>query len=813
MKKILLLTSLVSFLLIPSCKKDNPVDPFENQDKIETGPMIDVSTTSIGAGGGAIKVSKPGTPLDGMEITIPSNSFSTTKNFKISYSEIKSHKFGQNFSPISPMISVTYEGGYSNDGMSVKIPITLPAGHFAMGFLYDDKTGKIEGMPIESLDNNFITINTRHFSTPSTLLTKSTGTNDGTSIGNMIISSISESVLSGKTIISSGFTPGVDDWEFGNYGSYITPIGHCAGQSISAMWYYYEKKLKGAPKLFHRFDDCYIPGDDGDELWMDNRNGYRFASMVQKSIDWDGMIRKIFLKWRENPKYHFLSWKAFALSMLITGEPQYVGLEGVAGAHAIIAHKISITENKLYVTDPSFPGQEKVIIFNGNTFDPYITKQNINTPAEEYTDIGYFSKTSLVDWSTVSQLYNDLENGKSGDAKFPSYSLFIKEGVNTSAFNDGVVLDKDTLNIINKSTDCAQYLSGTDHLQFISIYDATGKYLASGDHSNKGIATLKLKPGANKIGLYIMGTRNNENENYVDFKWVTVNYISLEISPNPITGTPGVAIKITANTNGTAPSQAKYVWNFGDGTPQVTNISDSTVNHTFSTNGTYTVSVQLKDKDNNLLATASSQAVISSGTVTPKFAFLNVEISFEATDNYIAIGKYHPTDIWGMPLPILRDTSYSGTDTTSFGIGIARFPITMTGNSFTGYRQDTVNAYGRVVITIWSFSGSYNPIAKTASITCNYSYSGTEWYNTYTTQGSGSCSANGVPFHSQQPHGYYFQAKSLAACTYASGVTYNNVQAPIPPLGVTESGIGITRNLTSFFCSARSNVSIGLYDK
>jgi len=38
--------------------------------------------------------------------------------------------------------------------------------------------------------------------------------------------------------IDSGFRPGIDDWEFTNYGSYITPDGECEGQSLTALWYY-----------------------------------------------------------------------------------------------------------------------------------------------------------------------------------------------------------------------------------------------------------------------------------------------------------------------------------------------------------------------------------------------------------------------------------------------------------------------------------------------------------------------------------------------------------------------------------------------
>jgi hypothetical protein len=289
-----------------------------------------------------------------------------------------------------------------------------------------------------------------------------------------------------------------------------------------------------------------------------------------------------------------------------------------------------------------------------------------------------------------------------------------------------------------------------------------------------------------------------------------VPVVEISISPNPAPAKPNESITFTAKSKNKLPSQTKYKWNFGDGSAEQTILNDSTVTHSFANEGTFPVTVKLLNQTDKQLAAASSQAVISAGTVTPKFTSLNVEISLGSINSWTAIGKYHPTDAWGWELHILRDTSYSGSDTSSAGISIFHFPITMSDNSFTGYRKDTLYYYGDSAISIWSFSGSYDPIAKTASIICNYSSSGTAVYKTYTVTSSFSCAANGVPIYNQQTTYYYFESIGLAACNYASGVTYNYVMDPIPPLGVTDSGIKLTKNLTSFWCSAGSKVSISL---
>ena len=601
------LLSISLFLVLSSCKReDNPVGPTDTvtPGKIETGLTVEVSTTPISSGGGTIKVSKPGTPIDGFEISIPANSFSTTKNFKISYSEIKGHQFGQNFSPISPMISVTYEGGYSKDGMSVKIPVKLPAGHFAMGFLYDDKTGKLEGMPIESLDNNFIVVDTRTFSTASTQLNKRTGTSDGTSTGNMIISSISESVLNGQTIISSGFTPGVDDWEFVNYGSYIAPGGHCAGQSMTAMWYYYEKKLKGASPLFHLFDKVNSKNEPT-LLWQDNPFGYRFSSTIQQDFNWATWTSDMNFR----SKFPALVWKAFALAMLVTGEPQNVLINNSQGkgGHAMIVHKINVAQGKLYISDPNYPNNIdpgtrtesiRTIDFANGKFNPYNTGLTAGGNSIAMDQISYFGKTAYIDWGQIGKRWVEFENKTIGNDRFPKINIYGIIGADNFVIQDGLRTSSDSLHLYCRSTDITAFLPGTDRLQNFYLYDSTGTYLTTANA--KGLASVGLKPGRNKIGFYLCGALNNAPNNYVDFQWITIIKSSLKIDPNPLNGEPNKAYTFIARTNKSAPSNAEYVWDFGDGSGLVTKLRDSTVTHTFTTEGTFTVSVELNDNSNHI---------------------------------------------------------------------------------------------------------------------------------------------------------------------------------------------------------------------
>lgn len=606
---------LFLLLLLSSCTKDNnPVAPSNDSGKVTLGETINLLTQSIGSFGGIIKIEKPGDKLNGMEIIIPPNAFTQTKTFKISYAEIKEHQLGQYFNPISPMIKVSYEGGYSDGPIEVKIPIKLPKDDFAMGFFYDEKTGSLEGLPIESLDSNLITISTRTFASSSSL-GKSNRRDDISSSLFMVISSLSESILKSQTVIASGFAPGYDDWEFINKGSYIAPKGHCAGQSMTAMWYYYEKNLKGESNLFHRFDEVNDKLKPG-LLWQDNPLGYKFASVIQKDFNFDNWIES--LTWKAN--YPGLVFKAFAVSILLTGEPQFVLIRNSAlkVGHAMIVYKVNYNEGKLYIADPNYPnnrvgdGTESVRTINyvNNILEPYETGLIAGEHSTAMDQIGYFGKTSYINWDQIGQRWIEFENKTIGNTSFPPYQLKIKNDGDKDLI-DQQITDKDTLKIYCRCP-LADGILGTDHYMLIEVYDEKGNQISRLADEFKGIPEIALLNGINKIGVYIEGSINNKWR-YLDFKWLRITRHSLIIEPDPLIGIWNSEYTFTARAFGTAPNPYKMVWNFGDASPEVTVENDSTVKHIYKTQNTFEVKVSLYNKDNNKLAEAKSTAIISSG--------------------------------------------------------------------------------------------------------------------------------------------------------------------------------------------------------
>ncbi len=646
-----------------SCKKTG--DPASNTEEtppieqvivsknITTGTFTEVSNTTVGPSGATVKIAKPGTPIDGTEIIIPANAFTTNPALKISYAEIKNHQFGANFNPISPIISISCDGGYSSELMSITIPVKIPAGHIPLGFYIDETTGKLEGIPFNSITSNSITLLTRHFLPSSKLKSGAINLKSVLSTGaNIVISSIAESSLNAPPLITTGFKPGVDDWEFVNYGSYLAPGGHCAGQNMTAMWYYFEKKASNG-SLFNKFSD-------NAKLWQDNARGYRFCSVIHRDLDWDGKVATLFYKYIDkNQDLDKLKLLTIAGTMLVTAEPQGIGVyyqNGVKAdgspkysGHDLICYQISVSGGKLYISDPNTPGTEQTISFANNKFSPYIAKLNGNEPATPFPYVTYYAKTAYIEWDKIGKRYGEIFDNTIGTIApntFPPYTIWVKDIIKDLELKDGLNVTNDTLKTY---VDCPTSISGVvqngKRLISMNVFGEDGliKSKQIGPVvTNWGLSignNVKLAPGSNKLGYEIIGWNPsahyaNSTENiplFIDFKWINVYYTKLEISPNPIISMPGKEIALTAKSFGSAPKNAKYVWNFGDGTADVSVTNDSIVKYKYSKTGNFNVVLNLYDNaTNKLMGTATTVAKINQ--LITKFAlYFSVDCHLKIT--------------------------------------------------------------------------------------------------------------------------------------------------------------------------------------
>jgi len=482
---------------------------------LKLGTSTVAATGTVSTAGATIAVSQANSVLNGLQMTVPANSYPNTRQFKISSAPVESQTFGSSFSPVTPLISVDNGGGYSNEIISLQIPVQVPAGNFAMAFYYDDKLGTLEGIPTTASTANSITIATRHFS-------------------KIVVSSIAESALSSDTEINTGFEPGVDDWQFTNYGSYISPGGHCAGQSITALWYYSQMKANGEPSLYNRYDES-TP-----DFWYDDAHAYRFASTIQEDINWNAWEPRYEKLKPQAQTANSMVWNQFVYSMKVTGQPQFIYIQNTSpggGAHAMIVYGVS--GGALQIADPNYPGNnDRQIWYENGQFEPYNSGANarsiLDGQGEAYDLMLYFGTSALVNFENVSTRWSEFENGTIGNNRFPAYTMtYTNDNGDDVALKDGYTTKDQTINL---------NISSDSPVAFYVYRD--GEPL----NPTQGGKEYTLLDGNNQLGIYVVGDKGNGESDwkYVDFQYFNI----IKAEPTTTTKTSSQGVPVVTDVQG-----------------------------------------------------------------------------------------------------------------------------------------------------------------------------------------------------------------------------------------------------------------------
>lgn len=670
--------------------------------QLGTGAEVPVGTITVGAGEPAqLIIKNTQNPLNGLEINVPADSYRSALEYSVSYAPITSTTF-KHVEPVSPLITVDNGGGYSSELMTVKIPVKLTADQFAMGFYYNAKTGQLEGLPLLDLDASSVTVATRHFSS-------------------FFVSAIEKAVLEAaikSKDINSRFRPGTDDWQFPNAGSYIEPGGHCAGQSITAMWYFVMRPDGSGANLWKRYDrNGQTPGTP--ELWEDDSQAYRFVSTVQRDIDWNGWQNKLFNEMAG--KSDTLTLSAFAYAILATGEPQYVGVRNQNGeGHALVVYRIDSDQAGIYlcVADPNLPGNNyRTIDFDSATgkFDPYNGSTKFLAPKKYFETVRYVGKSAIINWNIIDAHWRDLKAGKAGDSLFPKVDFaYLDEKGDIQDYKEGMVVTQPNLYIT----------------PLINDAETGRKYFRDGNRIScdppKG---MSLVPGRNVIGTIIYGLPKPDAKEweYVDFVTLDIVYLSLAIDPTVVRAQVNQDCVFTASLSN-PPAGVRYDW-LVNGTRQQTGPS-ITFKYRSAAAGTFDIGLKVFDSAGKEMGMKSASAIISAATptataapkpttVTPtpakttpvsRLSQLQKKTVFSAS-----VGTADGTLNYRMEYPgstkaARTFTTSGGSWSTGVGSGIK---ITWSGSSFSG--TDTITSSTSSKVTTRTVNGTVSADGNTVT--------------------------------------------------------------------------------------------------
>jgi hypothetical protein len=485
---------------------------------INTGAAVEVASKSIGSDGGVISFSKAEDLLDGLKLEIPAGAYDRPIPFKVSYKPIKSHTFNKYFTPASPLIVVENGGAYASDFIELTVPVKVPEGHFAMGFYYDSNRGTLEGIPPVNIQADSVTLVLTHFS-------------------QVVVGTVDRKAL--PIAYETNFKPGVDDWQFDNWIDYIETEGSCAGMSLSAIWYYWERPDGANTHLYGTYDNNRRKPATP-QFWQDDSDAVRMTSEIQlysEDIETKLNLKRFRKYGMAHPDW---VWETFRYAIAVSDMPQLIGAwqGGKALGHAMVVYKYDA--GGLYVADPNWHGgTTNKIIWNGTGFNEYRSASSAaDLKAGKSLLLNVFAfepPSEIVSWSKLSQFWQDFKNGSTG-SHFPSYQLeWFDAKMNPVPVKDQMTTSQNVLKVrINKD-------SGCDLMHAYLNFESIG--------AGKDVYTINLRPGQNDIGLLVEKWKNLDSY-YVDFRRFTVN---CNITPTP-TKTPTPTPTPSPTTTPTKPA-------------------------------------------------------------------------------------------------------------------------------------------------------------------------------------------------------------------------------------------------------------------
>jgi len=453
-----------------------------------------ILSESISPAGGTITIHGTQSPIDNFQIEIPTDAFDQDILFKIGYREITAYQGGEHFNPITPLIMVDNGKVPAQYFMKVTIPIEIAEDEFAMAVFYDEATHEIEGMPVINLQDNSITVATRHFS-------------------EFFVTVINEDVLHGS--FETQFQHGVHNWQFPNSAtySYLTPGGICAGMSLTEM---YAFDATGGAKLFGVYDNYNNQRPKTKDLYDDDTLAIRlasFAHQIQRVETGNTQITD-WLTWQDSdPKLGYLT---FGYLMYLSGKPQllYVANTNQNQAHAVVAYKKN--GHTIYISDPNDPATHRTVEFdfNQNKFKPYKSSAYTGGPEITYPGVFYLPKREAINWAALGELWNQFSAGSLGPEPFPTYDIVgtiqnQDSSTREISISPGMMTSEEKLMVS---------LRPNGFVGRIVLYDQKANFfdLINPEHQLE----LKLKEGDNWFGFLIDGNPNKNN--WIDFQWINI---------------------------------------------------------------------------------------------------------------------------------------------------------------------------------------------------------------------------------------------------------------------------------------------------
>jgi hypothetical protein len=548
------------------CVNDAPVPPPK---ELKLGDSISLGSITVNPGGGSFQAGLA-------TIMFPSNSYPAVKVVNMSVSDIAGSTFGNNITAISSLYTVDAGSDFSQKDIIFSIPVTLDTNNFSMAFFYDKITHELEGIPTVG----YVTIN--GIRKLSIAFRRS---------GSFFVSTIAKSKL--VSSISTSFDPKSDNWEFPNFETAITPNGQFAGQSLSALWYYYEQTLKGKSHLYGQFDLDH--GGEPPKIWQDNDLGFRVAAETQLALKWNNnaldMIGPL------NNGNISITTNQIIYSMMVTGKPQLITVMKDTNVLPLIVYKV--TGGNFYVADPNYPLGESQTIYDlkSSLYNTAVSMFDLSANGtSKFGDPTYIGVRALIDWDAITKIWTDAQNNTF--TTFPPYTIGFSDPLGSlkpSANGFVTLFDTVTFSITGNQPSSTRIYQNN----IFSIFTTSNN--------------IPLQHGPNHISIYFLNPSTDQSHSlWSGFSSYTILQQTFSISPALDSCFVENDITLRALMAQKPPGSLRYEWNMGDGSPVITNTDLDSIKYRYKKTGSFTVALTIYQANTNTLIGKETSTVVVS---------------------------------------------------------------------------------------------------------------------------------------------------------------------------------------------------------
>ncbi len=580
-----------------------------------------ITNATVPRSGGVLRVTTPGSPLNGLTLTIPDTALGAGGQITIGSKNSPVTTLPAGYTQVGPRIVITTSFAMAALPMVLTIPVSVQSADTALAaFYYDPLTNVYEVLPVAARTATTLTVFARHFTADRLMRRPAVPggaprpTSNGAQLvgsfspAQIIVASVPAATLNAPT--STGFLPGVDDWEFTNHGTLPEYGGICAGMSITAMYYFYAHRDLGT--LFKRFNPL------GREEYA-NTVGLRFATVAQAGADWNsaGQWYRVldaipFVTAIPAARLHY---QTLVMAMRVTGMPQYLAIRGTNFGHAVVA--FASNNGVVSFADPNAPGTTRTMTFSGNGFTPFPFSARAGATTNLVTIVQTIGASAMINASNIDAMWGQVADSTIGNALFaPVIPEWFDRMTDTWLQLDTTktlyLSDRDLTvrtTCPNQRCPVVERRNGIDYIN-TRILEPSG-VLHAGLPASHG-TSVTLYAAQTKLGVIQHSeiTIGSTADSWTNFRWLNVTYGTVAIAPMAPTAKPDSTINFTVSSGPLAPIITKFTWDFGDGAA-VVNTTSAAASHTFTRGGNFKVLVKLYDATNRLVGKDSTAASIA----------------------------------------------------------------------------------------------------------------------------------------------------------------------------------------------------------